>query len=901
MITKKTKIVLKKGNRLANEYYTGLKGEVTADIESKELRLHDGVTQGGTVIGRMREVDAGVLDMADLPPLPPAGFSSPIRTHVVQSGINIDSELDVVFVDRTGTALKIEFGQGQLVNTIEPIALGEKFVLDPYTRTIPKLVGGRPSPIILLSERGELWGMGLNYAGMLGELGEPVVDVHPEFSDIFDTFEEQLRYTTIVGVGHELKEGTLRKHITPMIESYSLYKGSPGYIEDLTPIAPSMRFIDVHVSVTHVTAIDTDHCLWSWGYGFAGTFGDDREMISYEPVLVDDTKTWVRIEKDVYSAGVTVAYADDGVVYRTGRGFVETLEEGLYIGITPVGTWKDHPVNKYLMTDYAMAGRLNDDGQYERKGNVADRMVDAHSNVGSGSDVSFNKHDVNYPIVKGLRFRDITTYGPDDTVIERIHGCQEMVMDEDGKVSQRMLQEVTEEDNFGSLRNYTYRNAGGWLVASDVWIRAYNDSGVVLWSLDVGGSSTSVTLNTFDSGHDLITTPSRQVLIDSTGKEVSDVEVGDAGWIDLDLSPNRTLALGDKLYVYDRGEDKVYVVSIPDLSVEELFSIDNKYDVLVSVEEFNGGKTLLGLSSTSEGATPLVVCVGPEGVEWTHTWERRDGTVQYVGNRLSGIVAVGERIFLINEDIAYEGIRELNKDGEYVRTSTSYPSIHTLQLSAVRTVADGNHLYITSSASGFFTGAHTLTTFDINTNTFNRPGFMRLPLMRTGVSGFQRMSMVVGDTPIPKDAKLSDWTVVGDPNVTFTNITLDSAGTGHALINSDGIWGTGPTSSYDGLIKGERAISSLAPSLLAKSENLGDGGGELTMSPPTTGMIMFFLSDGRIMGVEGSYMVDVIEHVEWIDPHDTFTYIDLFSVYDEATGKLIAGILGQEPYTYYTD
>ena len=55
------------------------------------------------------------------------------------------------------------------------------------------------------------------------------------------------------------------------------------------------------------------------------------------------------------------------------------------------------------------------------------------------------------------------------------------------------------------------------------------------------------------------------------------------------------------------------------------------------------------------------------------------------------------------------------------------------------------------------------------------------------------------------------------------------------------------------------------------------------------------------MGVEGSYMVDVIEHVEWIDPHDTFTYIDLFSVYDETTGKLIAGILGQEPYTYYTD
>lgn len=62
---------LKRGTKNANDSYTGAIAELTYDTESKELRVHDGVTQGGKVVG------AGLTsvswnDVTDKPTIPSA-------------------------------------------------------------------------------------------------------------------------------------------------------------------------------------------------------------------------------------------------------------------------------------------------------------------------------------------------------------------------------------------------------------------------------------------------------------------------------------------------------------------------------------------------------------------------------------------------------------------------------------------------------------------------------------------------------------------------------------------------------------------------------------------------------------------------------------------------------------
>jgi hypothetical protein len=42
---------IKRGTTAQNDAYKGAAGELTADMDSKQLRLHDGTTTGGSVIG----------------------------------------------------------------------------------------------------------------------------------------------------------------------------------------------------------------------------------------------------------------------------------------------------------------------------------------------------------------------------------------------------------------------------------------------------------------------------------------------------------------------------------------------------------------------------------------------------------------------------------------------------------------------------------------------------------------------------------------------------------------------------------------------------------------------------------------------------------------------------------
>ena len=59
---------LKRGTKNANDSYTGAIAELTYDTESKELRVHDGVTQGGKVVGGLTSVSWD--DITDKPTIP---------------------------------------------------------------------------------------------------------------------------------------------------------------------------------------------------------------------------------------------------------------------------------------------------------------------------------------------------------------------------------------------------------------------------------------------------------------------------------------------------------------------------------------------------------------------------------------------------------------------------------------------------------------------------------------------------------------------------------------------------------------------------------------------------------------------------------------------------------------
>ena len=58
---------LKRGTKNANDSYTGAIAELTYDTESKELRVHDGVTQGGKVVGL---TSVSWNDVTDKPTIP---------------------------------------------------------------------------------------------------------------------------------------------------------------------------------------------------------------------------------------------------------------------------------------------------------------------------------------------------------------------------------------------------------------------------------------------------------------------------------------------------------------------------------------------------------------------------------------------------------------------------------------------------------------------------------------------------------------------------------------------------------------------------------------------------------------------------------------------------------------
>lgn len=61
------RLQLKRGTATANDSYTGNIGELTVDLTNKRLRVHDGVTAGGHVVAKERDLKKNVTDYSDNP------------------------------------------------------------------------------------------------------------------------------------------------------------------------------------------------------------------------------------------------------------------------------------------------------------------------------------------------------------------------------------------------------------------------------------------------------------------------------------------------------------------------------------------------------------------------------------------------------------------------------------------------------------------------------------------------------------------------------------------------------------------------------------------------------------------------------------------------------------------
>lgn len=101
------RLQLRRGTTVENNAFKGASGELTYDIEKGQLRVHNGVTVGGTVLAKVSEVPSLVPQATETA----LGVTKIATTAIAQAGVN-----DTDFI----TPLKLQqkltstaFGEGQ--------------------------------------------------------------------------------------------------------------------------------------------------------------------------------------------------------------------------------------------------------------------------------------------------------------------------------------------------------------------------------------------------------------------------------------------------------------------------------------------------------------------------------------------------------------------------------------------------------------------------------------------------------------------------------------------------------------------------------------------------------------------------------------------------------------------
>lgn len=95
-----TQVKRRRGTTAENDAFTGAEGEIVVDIERHELRVHDGVTQGGFVIPTTRTMNFASKSLDNLSATGEARFTNKANSDLS----NIPSNIDYVVESQAPTA-----------------------------------------------------------------------------------------------------------------------------------------------------------------------------------------------------------------------------------------------------------------------------------------------------------------------------------------------------------------------------------------------------------------------------------------------------------------------------------------------------------------------------------------------------------------------------------------------------------------------------------------------------------------------------------------------------------------------------------------------------------------------------------------------------------------------------
>lgn len=100
MVLVATQVKRRRGTTAENDAFTGAEGEITVDIEKHELRVHDGMTQGGHIIPTNEALDFANKALDNLSQEGEARFTAKANSDLS----NIPSNIDYVVESQEPTA-----------------------------------------------------------------------------------------------------------------------------------------------------------------------------------------------------------------------------------------------------------------------------------------------------------------------------------------------------------------------------------------------------------------------------------------------------------------------------------------------------------------------------------------------------------------------------------------------------------------------------------------------------------------------------------------------------------------------------------------------------------------------------------------------------------------------------
>lgn len=262
-----------RGTGLQNDYYTGPEGSLSVDVDKQQLRLHDGVTQGGHSLKGFPEAPkdgvayvrkdgewvSGVAPTTALPEIPET-FNDLTRGRAFTAdamGAYIDDDNRLWVAGQMGDSFNPEWTSNETWVEVIP---GVRFSMV----TGSKWYGG----FIALDTTGVIWVAGTTINGMHGYLGSGSQD--------------------------------------------------EGYTWPPRPFNDDDDWIFIHGTEYYgVFGIKEDGSLWGWG---SNTFdqlglgyGSNDTFIT--PQRVDSSNSWLRIESELWR---TVGFKNDGRIYMWG-------------------------------------------------------------------------------------------------------------------------------------------------------------------------------------------------------------------------------------------------------------------------------------------------------------------------------------------------------------------------------------------------------------------------------------------------------------------------------------------------------------------------------------------------------------------------------------------------------